>query len=111
MSAPTCAFCARELELEGLCCSDDCTSVTAEIEVDRIGELPTDEYGSRDELVLLKRKDYEPLTPAEAEQWMLLRVYRDTDRPGVYFCHSVTALQHPYLKNYCLVLIHHCWDV
>jgi hypothetical protein len=106
-----CAFCGRELEEEWCCTSDDCPERTAEIEVERVGEVPLAEHGSRDEVVLLTRHDHDTLTPAEGEQWLLPRVYADTGRAGGYFCHGVTAMQHPFRPNQCFVLIHHRWDV
>lgn len=37
--------------------------------------------------------------------------YRDTHRPGGYFCHSVTIIRMPYLSNKLMMIIHHQYDV
>ena len=105
-----CAFCGREYEFEHMCDSDDCPIREAEINIEKVGYVSLDYCGGRDEMVALTRDD-DDLTPEQAEQWLLPKVYRDTNTPGGYFCHSLTAMQHPFAKNRCFVLIHHRLDV
>lgn len=51
------------------------------------------------------------LTPEQAQEWMLRRVYRDTNTPGGYFCHRVTCMQYPHADNVVICVIHHENDI
>ena len=81
--------------------------LTAEIQIKSIGKLDT--YNGSDQYVLLTRLD-DDLTAAFAEDWILPQVYSDTNIPGGWFCHSVTATELP-SGNECIVIIHHRQDI
>lgn len=80
-----------------------------EIKVAKIGVIDQGIDG-RDEYVLLTRSDDE-LTPEQAENWLLDRVYRHTDRPGGYFCNTVLATQAPSSTNAVICIVQHRYDV
>ena len=63
-----------------------------------------------DEYLLVKT---EKGKSAEAvREWLLPQMYRDTTKEaGGYFCHSVTVMRHPHLRNEFVCIVHHQYDV
>ena len=105
-----CAFCGRDLDEETPnCVSDDCPRLEVEIDMEVIGKIDLPNCRGTEGVVLLTCRN-EELTPDMAEQWLLPRVYRDTNRPGGYFCHSVSAVQYPGSTIACLAIVHHRFD-
>lgn len=63
-----------------------------------------------DEYILLERLD-DDLTPDQAVEWLHPQVYRDTNQPGGYFCHTVLATQAPHSTNAVICIVQHRYDV
>jgi hypothetical protein len=61
-----------------------------------------------DEYVLLKSED--DMDADAMHNWLLELYYRQTNRPGGYFCTSVLILPHPNLNTY-VGAIQHRYDV
>jgi hypothetical protein len=80
-----------------------------EITMFPIGKVDQGIDGS-DEYVLLTRTD-DDLDQQTARDWLLPLVYRESLRPGGYFCTSVTIVPKPYNDNQCIAIIHHRFDV
>ena len=78
------------------------------IKLSAIGTINVED--GRDEYVLMKRLDDE-LTAEEAEEYMLGRVYRDTDVPGGYFCKRVLISKTVGVDDECIAIIHHRYNV
>ena len=105
MSAYTCPFCAREYHDDPPhCTSDDCPRFEVDFTMEQVGKVYLD--GSDTDLVIIVRRRDDDLTPEQAEALILPLGYNDTDRPGAYFCHSVSAVQYPGRSNWCLVMVH-----
>jgi hypothetical protein len=64
----------------------------------------------RDEYVLMIRKDDE-LTRQQAHDWLLPRVYRNSNGAGQYYCTKVRVLQEDYLTNRVVCIIEHRYDI
>ena len=62
-----------------------------------------------DEYVRLRAN--ESTTVDQAHEWLLNRVYRDTNQAGGYFCHQVTIMPRPYFNDEFVGIIHHRYDV
>jgi heme-degrading monooxygenase HmoA len=79
-----------------------------DIAIETIGAISQD--NGRDEYVLLTRWA-DDLTPDDAEDWLLPRVYKDTHQEaGGYYCHRVTTTQGE-SANKVIAIIHHRYDV
>ncbi len=82
---------------------------TPEISITPIGSIELGIDG-RDEYLLLSRSD-DDLYETDAREWLLPQVYRESMRPGGYFCTDVTIMPRPYRANQCVAIIHHRHDV
>lgn len=82
-----------------------------DLESTQIGNITTAGESGSDQFLMLSRKDKEPLTPKQAKQWLLPRVYRDSSQPGQYFCHSVQAVQAEYSTTHVIATVQHRYDV
>ena len=80
-----------------------------EIKIEKIGKIDKGIDGS-DEYVLLTRLD-DDLTPDQAVDWLLPKVYRECSYPGGYFCQTVLAVQAEYSRNTVICTIQHRYDV
>ncbi len=80
-----------------------------EIQSTHIGTIPLGIDGS-DEYILLTRSD-DDLDHDTAREWLLPLVYRESMRPGGYFCTSVSIVPYHLAANKCLAIIHHRFDV
>ena len=92
---------------------DLCHAAFSNPEADiRITPIGTVEQGidGRDEYVLITSMD-DALDVDFAREWLLPQVYRESMRPGGYFCTSVTIMSHPLATNRCVAIIHHRYDV
>lgn len=90
-----------------------CNAAFSNPEADiRITPIGTIEQGidGRDEYVLITSMD-DALDADFAHDWLLPQVYRESLRPGGYFCTSVTIMPHPLATNQCVAIIHHRYDV
>ena len=79
-----------------------------EVTIEKIGSL--DVEAGHDQYVLLTRKDAD-LSPEQAESWLLRKVYRQTDRPGAYYCTNVTAVRAYGRESQCICTIQHRYDI
>ena len=104
MNAYTCPFCETEYHYQPFCDSDDCPRFEVDFTMEQVGKVYLD--GSDTDLVIIVRRRDDDLTPEQAEALILPLGYNDTDRPGAYFCHSVSAVQYPGRSNWCLVMVH-----
>jgi|GEM_PF-2839611 len=76
-----------------------------------IGSI-SDLDNGRDEYVLLTRTDGDDLTPKQAHDWLLPRVYRETHaEAGGYFCNSVSVQQVQYSTTQVIAIIAHRYDI
>ena len=80
-----------------------------DIRVTRIGKVDAKTEGW-DEHLLVENREGE-LTPEQAEQWVLSRVYREGNGAGSYFCHNVIAVQYPFSDSKVIAIVHHRYDV
>jgi hypothetical protein len=78
------------------------------MKIDSIGKLSLGIEGA-DEYVRLYAE--QPTTEGEAHSWLLERAYRDTNKPGGYYCHRVTILPSPFHDDEFVGIIHHRFDV
>lgn len=81
----------------------------SDVQVERIGSISMGIDGT-DEYVRIRRRD-DDLDLAETHEWLLSRHYRDSARPGDYFCTSVTIVPMPHFNDECIGIIHHRFDV
>ena len=51
------------------------------------------------------------ITPEQAHDWLLPRVYRDTSIPGGRYCHTVLVSQYPYSTNKVICIVQNRYDV
>jgi len=70
-----------------------------------------DRDNGRDEYVLLTRLDDNTLTPEQAIDWLLPRVYRRCYQPGGYFCTTVRAVNAQYRTDVCICTVEHRYDI
>ena len=82
---------------------------TMEIQLAQIGVL---DFGidGRDQYILLTRKD-DDLTPDKARAWLLPQYYHQSNGPGRYYCHTVSATQVEYSTNRVICAVQHRYDV
>lgn len=64
-----------------------------------------------DQYVLVQREDRDKLTPADAKEWLLPRVYRRSSQPGAAFCDRVSAMQVQYSDTDVICIIHNRLDI
>lgn len=79
------------------------TTIDLEIKTTTIGTIDNGCDGSETYILLTCLND--SLSENEAHQWLMPQVYRDTDRPGGYFCHIVETIQKR--DNQVLCIVHH----
>lgn len=79
-----------------------------DLTVRAIGTL-SDEEG-RDQYVIVSNRAGS-LTADQAREWMLGRVYRDTDTPGGYYCKCVAAVQVEDSDSSVICTIQHRYDI
>lgn len=99
---------ALTLQMSGL--FDDALpdGTAMDLEVTDIGTVPHSD--GRDQYVLVRNRA-DDLTPDQARDWLLPRVYRDTNTPGGYFCNRVSATQAAHSDNTVICTIHHRYDI
>lgn len=83
-------------------------TIEPEITITPIGSIDQGIDG-KDEYVLLTRKD-DDLDADTAHNWLLPQVYRESLRPGGYFCTSV-GISTTDQPNKVIAVIHHRYDV
>jgi hypothetical protein len=82
------------------------TELELEIEAITIGRIEEGCDGSQDYILLTCLNDV--LSEEQAYNWLFPQVYRDTNRPGGYFCHRVETIQKRDDQVICIV--HHQFD-
>jgi hypothetical protein len=80
-----------------------------EITVEQIGMIDHGIDGA-DLYMLLVRKD-DDLTPQQAQDWLLPRVYQRCRGPGGVFVDTVLAVQAQYSKNQVICTVQHRRDI
>jgi hypothetical protein len=80
-----------------------------EIQMTTIGEISQGIDG-RDQYVRLRSVD-DDIDLDHAHNWLLEMFYRESLRPGGYFCDRVTIVPLPYNTSECIGIIYHRYDV
>ena len=81
---------------------------TADYKVEPIGKI--ENFDQVDQYVKITRLD-DDLNIDEVHNWLREQSYYDTDRPGAWFCHTVTISPNPYHADTCIGIIHHHQNV
>jgi hypothetical protein len=84
--------------------TDTCTDL--EIKTTIIGTIDNGCDGAQQYILLKCLND--DLSELQAYQWLWPQVYKDTNRPGGYFCHIVETIQKT--DNQVICIVHHEYD-
>jgi hypothetical protein len=76
-----------------------------EFTIEKIGIIDRGCDGSSEFLLVTCRDD--DTTPYLVEDYLLTLYYRNTNTPGAYFCHRITATPYPHSKNKVIAIVHH----
>lgn len=88
---------------------NDETDHSNNIQVERIGSIDNGIDGKDEYLLLTNNTD--DLTPEQAHNYLLPKIYRRATHPGSYFCTSVLAVQAAYSTNKVICTVQHRYDV
>lgn len=82
--------------------------IEAEYKIQEVGKI--DNLGRVDQYFQIIRFD-DDLNLDDTHNWLLEQHYYDTNRPGGWFCHSVTICPNPYRADTCIGIVHHLQNV
>ena len=78
--------------------------VIGDYKVTPIGKI--ENFDNVEQYVKITRLD-DDMNADDVHNFLLEQSYYDTNRPGGWFCHSVTIALNPYHADTCIGIIHH----
>jgi hypothetical protein len=79
-----------------------------EFTVEKIGLIDHGCDGSSEYLLVTNPDD--ETTPDQVIDFLLPLYYRDTQTPGAYFCHTITATHYPHSLSKVIAVVHHQYN-